>query len=143
MADEKYDQDFFLALAVKGKDAWNEWRRDPAHKDVRVTFAGIDFSEPPRDKIDFSGFEFGNDGDFSQCKWRGGWGRAGDILQMGNRFSSGQAFFKGAAFGRAASFVGATFGSDANFTGTAFGDSAIFTYALFGPGAKFDDAVFG
>ena len=23
----KYDQDFFLALAAKGKDAWNAWRR--------------------------------------------------------------------------------------------------------------------
>jgi hypothetical protein len=44
----KYDQAFFLALAAKGKDAWNAWRRDPANKDVRVTFAGIDFSEAPR-----------------------------------------------------------------------------------------------
>jgi hypothetical protein len=41
---QKYDQDFFLALAAKGKDAWNAWRRDPANKYVRVTFAGIDFS---------------------------------------------------------------------------------------------------
>jgi len=24
----KYDQAFFLALALKGKDAWNKWRRD-------------------------------------------------------------------------------------------------------------------
>jgi hypothetical protein len=37
MADEKYDQHFFLALAANGKDAWNAWRRDPANKDVRVT----------------------------------------------------------------------------------------------------------
>jgi hypothetical protein len=33
---------FFLALAAKGKEAWNAWRRDPANKDVRVTFAGIE-----------------------------------------------------------------------------------------------------
>jgi hypothetical protein len=39
-----YDQAFFLALAAKGKDAWNAWRRDPINKYVRVTFAGIDFS---------------------------------------------------------------------------------------------------
>ena len=42
---------FFLELAANGKDAWNAWRRDPANKDVRVTFAGIDFSEAPRDEI--------------------------------------------------------------------------------------------
>ena len=36
----KYDQAFFLALAAKGEDEWNKWRRDPANKDVRVTFAG-------------------------------------------------------------------------------------------------------
>jgi hypothetical protein len=68
---KKYDQAFFLALAAKRKDAWNAWRRDPANKDVPVTFAGIDFSEAPRDGIDFSGFEFGVAADFSRCKWRG------------------------------------------------------------------------
>jgi hypothetical protein len=64
-----YDPDFFLALAAKGKDAWNSWRR--ANKDVGVTFAGIDFSEAPRDLINFEGFEFGDGADFSQCKWAG------------------------------------------------------------------------
>jgi hypothetical protein len=61
LADEpskKYDQDFFLALATKGKDAWNAWRRDPENKGVYVTFAGVNFSEAPREQIDFSGFEF-------------------------------------------------------------------------------------
>jgi hypothetical protein len=71
MADEKYDQTFFLDLAAKGKYTWNAWRRIPANKGVRVTFAGVDFSEPPRDGIDFSGFEFGDSANFSQCKWRG------------------------------------------------------------------------
>src|ERR1700730_4719160 len=74
---KKYDQALFLALAAKGKDVWNAWRRDPANKDVRVTFAGIDFSEAPRDgseapraELDFSGFEFGAGAGFSQCKGR-------------------------------------------------------------------------
>jgi len=66
---EKYSQAFFLDLATKGKDAWNAWRRDPTNKDVRVTFAGVDFSQAPKDQIDFSGFEFGDYADFSQCKW--------------------------------------------------------------------------
>lgn len=30
------------------------------------------FSEAPKDKIDFTGFEFGDYADFSRCKWRGG-----------------------------------------------------------------------
>ncbi len=68
---KKHDQAFFLDLAAKGKDAWNTWRRDPANKDVRVTFAGIDFSEVPRDRIDFSGFEFGDEANFAGCRWRG------------------------------------------------------------------------
>ena len=57
--EPKYDQAFFLALAAKGKEAWNAWRRDPANKDIYVTFKGADFSEAPRDQINFEGFEFG------------------------------------------------------------------------------------
>jgi hypothetical protein len=67
----KYDQAFFLALALKGKDVWNKWRRDPANKDVRVTFAGVNFSQPPNDSINFEGFKFGDGADLSVCKWRG------------------------------------------------------------------------
>jgi hypothetical protein len=57
----KYDQDF-IALAAKGKEAWNEWRRNPANEKVRVTFAGIDFSVAPN-QINFQGFEFGDGAD--------------------------------------------------------------------------------
>jgi hypothetical protein len=46
---QKFDQEFFLALAAKGKDAWNAWRHDPANEDVHATFAGIDFSDHPND----------------------------------------------------------------------------------------------
>src|SRR5450759_1582466 len=53
----KYDQTFFLDLAAKGKDAWNAWRRDPTNKDVQATFAGVDFSQPPNDEINFEGVE--------------------------------------------------------------------------------------
>jgi hypothetical protein len=28
--EQKFDQEFFLALAAKGKDVWNAWPRDPA-----------------------------------------------------------------------------------------------------------------
>jgi uncharacterized protein YjbI with pentapeptide repeats len=135
-----YDQDFFLALAAKGKEAWNAWRHDPANEAVRVTFAGIDFSEAPRDRIDFSGFEFGGFADFSGCKWRGVEWR--EIREDPKGFRLGRAFFTSAAFGFEARFTGAAFGARARFTGAAFGAWATFDGAIFGDDAYFDGAAF-
>src|SRR6476661_4172320 len=101
---KKYDQDFFLDRAAKGKDAWNTWRRDPANKDVRVTFAGIDFSEAPRDKIDFSGFEFGDFANFSECKWRGLKEDSEEDYEDSG-FALGRAYFTGAIFGDSTIFT--------------------------------------
>jgi hypothetical protein len=121
-----YDQDFFLDLAQQGKEKWNEWRR--ANKDVRVTFAGIDFSKSPRDKIDFSGFEFGDRVDLSGCKWRGiKWREDTETT-----FEPGGARFTGAAFGDETKFTDTAFGDNGNFIGAAFGDWAMFTRATFG-----------
>jgi hypothetical protein len=105
----KYDQAFFLALAAKGKDEWNKWRRHPANKDVQVTFAEVDFSEAPKDKINFEGFEFGHCADFSSCIWRFNW--ALDWPKV-------KAFVPGLAC-----FTSATFGVHTKFesNGTAFG----------------------
>jgi uncharacterized protein YjbI with pentapeptide repeats len=127
---------FFLALAAKGKDAWNVWRRSHANEDVRVTFADIDFSQGPRDEIDFEGFEFGDAVDFSRCKWRG-------VEHRGEAFRRGRACFTGAVFGSEANFIGASFSSEAMFTGAALGDWASFVGAAFGIGADFRDVVFG
>ena len=164
---KEYDQAFFLALAAKGKDAWNAWRRDPANKDIRVNFEGIDFSEAPKDRIDFSGFEFGDHAVFSNCKWRGI--KLEEVLRVASAFDTlafqpGRAFFRGAEFGREANFnrtsfgdwvtfLDATFGQDACFNGTVFGDHALvgsafgafadFTGAAFGNGASFYGAAFG
>jgi hypothetical protein len=119
--EPKYDQDFFLALAAKGKDEWNAWRRT-ANKDVHVTFAGIDSSEAPKDRIDFSGFEFGEGAGFSGCKWFG--------YYMGldhDAFAPGRAYFTNAKFGSGANFSGAKLGYSATFTGAIFGDKADFS----------------
>ena len=137
---KKYDQAFFIVLAAKGKEAWNAWRRDPANKDVRVTFKGIDFSEVPRDRIDFSGFEFGHHADFSGCKWRGVEWR--EIREDLKGFGPGRACFTSAAFGFAARFTGAAFGPRARFTGATFGEWAKFDGAVFGDAAYFDGATF-
>lgn len=138
---KKYDQDFFLALAAKGKDAWNAWRRDPANKDVHVTFVSIDFSEAPRDGIDFSGFEFGDYADFSGCRWRGV--RWQEIGENPKAFAPGRACFTGAAFGHRASFTGAAFGGWATLSSATFGGLPMFIGASFGDGAEFSGATFG
>jgi Pentapeptide repeats (9 copies) len=132
----KYDQDFFLALALTGKDAWNAWRRDPTNKDVHVTFSGIDFSQPPRDEIDFSGFEFGDNADFSHCRWL----RiedSGDLPVV----PPVQANFKGATFGDYALFNFAVFGGSAGFSQTSFGKFANFDNARFLQAADFTEAI--
>jgi Pentapeptide repeats (9 copies) len=148
MAEKKCDQDFFLALAAKGKDEWNAWRRDPANNDVRATFAGIDFSEAPRDKINFEGFDFGDEADFSRCKWRRGIRRRVSVSPLGFACFTGAVFgaranFTGAAFDILASFKGAAFGYWARFDGAAFGNAASFTGAAYSTGASFNGAAFG
>jgi hypothetical protein len=119
-----YDQTYFLDLAAKGKDEWNAWRRDPANKGVPVTLAGIDFSEA-RDGIDFSGFDFGDEADFSGCR--------------GQR----RVFFDRANFGLGANFCRARFGHRGYFRATTFGHFANFSKAVFSDVAKFTCATFG
>jgi hypothetical protein len=114
MADEnavqpgRFNQAFFLDLAAKGKDD--------------VTFAGVDFSDAPRDGINFARFEFGDRADFSGCKWRGL--RWEEIPVDAKAFWPCRAFFTGAAFGAFTNLIGAAFGAFTAFTGAAFGVSA-------------------
>jgi hypothetical protein len=138
---KKYDQAFFLDLATQGKDAWNAWRRNPANKDMHVTFAGIDFSEAPRDQIDFSGFNFCDYADFSRCPWRGA--KWAEIKEDSHAFRPGRACFTGTVFGRGANFTGAAFNHGAHFTRAAFGPWANFTVAAFDDHANFAGAAFG
>ncbi|WOJ91010.1 pentapeptide repeat-containing protein [Methylocapsa polymorpha] len=130
---------FFLDLAAKGRESWNGWRRDPANKDVRVTFAQIDFSREPWDRIDFSGFEFGDEADFSDCEWRG---IKRQVQEDFVAFRAGRASFEGAIFDSKANFNGAVFSDFATFEGASFGDFAMFSGAAFGCAADFNDTTF-
>ena len=154
---------FFLALAALGKETWNAWRDDPENADVRVTFAGVDFSESPLDEIDFAGFEFGDEADFSGCRWRDTLFR--QVHNAPNTFKPGQASFENASFGAEANFrdvtfgekpnfagakfgvcvdfAGSTFGNRTDFTGTIFDESPDFAGTNFGPWANFAGAKFG
>jgi Pentapeptide repeats (9 copies) len=142
----EHDQPFFLELAAKGKDEWNKWRR--ANKDVRVTFAGVDFSEGTNDQISFEGFEFGDDADFSNCKWRDAKGTGDEGFLRGRAYFINAKFgdgskFTNATFGSLASFAGAHFGHLTFFSGATFGGLANFCNAFFREGATFDDTSFG
>jgi len=68
-----YDQEFFLALARRGKELWNSWRaKNPGVEGqpyISVTFEGVDFRESANGVIDFSGFEFGDYANFRACKF--------------------------------------------------------------------------
>jgi hypothetical protein len=141
---------FFVALATKGKEAWNARRRD--HEDVHVNLARVDFSKAPLDTIDFSGFEFGDWANFSGCVWRGAeWEKVEEntkVFALGRGCFNGATFgdsadFAGVTFGNRASFSGATFGDNTNFFGAARGDFAHFTSATFGDWAEFSFSVFG
>jgi hypothetical protein len=119
-------------------DTWNTWRRELANKDVRVAFAGIDFSEAPKDQIDFSAFEFGDGADFSGCRWPGI-----NREESFDAFLPGRASFNCAAFGDMANFTGAAFGETASFTHAAFDHEVSFRGVAFGYQARFDNAAFG
>lgn len=134
---QTYDQAFFLDLAMKGKNLWNAWRRDPANKDIYVTFAHTDFSEAPKDEIDFTDFQFGDCANFSKCKWRGA-----DLFHAGDDFAPGRASFADASFGAGANFEGAIFGDFAKFAGATFGWKTSFAGTYFGQYANFTGAVF-
>ncbi len=149
-----YDERFFLALADRGADVWNEWRARHSGEDdqtyIRVNFAKIDFVSV----IDFSGFNFGHGANFSGASFRRRdanfcgaiFGREADF--SGAKFTGSllevcEASFSGATFGAKANFSGAIFGDFANFSGATFGREANFSEATFDAEANFSGATFG
>jgi uncharacterized protein YjbI with pentapeptide repeats len=132
-----YDQEFFLALARRGKDErqrkdeWNRWRE--SNPDIAVTFKGIDFR---KDAIGFAGFRFGDLADFTGALFGRGANFSGSIFGDGSKFSSTE-------FGDVTNFSGAVFGRETNFSGAGFGDGVNFSRATFEYGAKLSRAKFG
>jgi hypothetical protein len=129
-----YDQEFFLAMARCGKDAWNQWRE--ANPKIKVTFEGVNFEEPRNEDINFSKFQLGVGANFRDCRF----GDRGNLI--GATFG-GRANFSRAAFGDDLCLVDATFGDNSSFRGATFGNAAHFNGATFAFGADFSDATFG
>lgn len=134
-----HDQEFFLALARRGKDTWNAWRASNAG--LAATFAGIDFRTPDNASIAFSYFRFGDDPDFSGCIFNQTAGFS-NAAHFDNASFGDRANFTGVRFNQDADFSRAVFGAHATFAGATFGDNADFAHSTFGTAADFSCAVF-
>jgi Pentapeptide repeats (9 copies) len=139
-----YDQEFFLALARCGKDAWNRWRE--TNPEIKVTFEGIDFREPNKD-INFSKFQFGDDANLRAC-WFGHYANLSGATFGDRADLSGVTFgawtdLSGVIFGKRANLSGATFGDMANLREVTFGDRANLSGATFGDVTYLNGATFG
>jgi uncharacterized protein YjbI with pentapeptide repeats len=171
--EQVYDQQFFLSLARRGRDAWNKWQDE--NPGVRVIFEEVDFREPANATINFSGFNFGGSGhgganlsgaifgdwtDLSGAAFSYATNLSGAVFGYGTNLSCAtfrgvtnfpRATFgdhvdlSGVAFEYGPNFSGATFGSEANLSGATFGSAvaAKFTKATFGNGANLSGASFG
>ncbi|MCC3305998.1 pentapeptide repeat-containing protein [Sneathiella sp. HT1-7] len=136
MADEEekkiLPKEEALALARKGKDAWNRWAAE--NPGIKVDFSGHDFSQ---EDISFAGFKFPGDVDFSETI-------IADANFINAEFSGGDANFHGAKFSSGdANFTATEFsGGDANFTATEFsGGDANFIAAEFSGGQAYFTAT--
>jgi hypothetical protein len=140
------DQAFFLALAAKGKDAWNAWRRDPANKDVSVPTPASTFPKRRRTRSISRGSAtmriFRGAGGGALTNWElplplheaapVSLAQPSDLgPTLPAQHSVSGPTFTGAAFGILARFTDAVFDRATKFTGAAFGDAT-----------KFDDSVF-
>jgi len=122
-----------LALAQKGKEAWNAWRSEypvrgeyPDYENI-ADFSKVDFSKTP---VNFDGFIFGDNAIFFDAKF--------GVITQGQR-----AEFSEAQFGVYTDFTGAQFGEFAQFKGARFGSNTEFADARFGYMPNFEGAHFG
>jgi Pentapeptide repeats (9 copies) len=126
-----------LALATKGYEAWNDWRKNFKTKDL-TPFNCVDFSHTDfrlLRNINFAKFEFGESANFSNCTFGFGvdfWGALFDR----------KANFYCCTFGQNASFFAAYFGYGVNFIGCDFHGAASFQGAIFDRWADFSGAYF-
>jgi hypothetical protein len=132
-----YHQAFFLVLAEKRQGRIEQMAARQQRR--ACNFRGRRLAR--KDRIDFSGFEFGHHANFSKCKWRGAeWREHEDNRET---FTFGRACFTSATFGHRARFYSSAFGNGADFSGVKFEHGASFPKAVFGHGAFFKDAAFG
>lgn len=121
-----------LALARKGKGAWNAWAVE--NEGWGVDFSGVNFTTEENEAISFKGFTFPGDVSFSNTKFK-------SSVFVGVTFE-GVASFKGAIFEREAVFADATFKGTVRFDKATFEKDAMFARATFEGAAQFGLAIF-
>jgi uncharacterized protein YjbI with pentapeptide repeats len=151
-----YDQEFFVALARCGKNAWNTWRR--RNPDINVTFKGVNFNELENGNISFAGFEvgpvrvdfqgckFGHNADFAGVMFGGADlsdVQFGDYANLSGATFGSESDLSRATFGSCACFTGASFGDPTDLSGVRFGDSADLTHTIFRGWICLRGATFG
>jgi hypothetical protein len=122
-----------LREARKGRAALEAFQR--ANPESTLDFRDVDFRDPQNEDIEFSGFEFLLDVDFSRAKF-------GDTDRYPNGLGRGAALFQKAVFNTRASFDHASFGFGARFDDSIFKRDADFVEATFADGAQFSRVVF-
>ena len=122
------DRDTAIALARRGKDAWNAWAAENPG-------AGVDFSGATLEGISFAEFQFPGSANFARVAF------SNEADFTGVTFSK-EANFTGARFSAKAYLVRVTFCSSADFAEVEFYDRAFFTQSTVSAGADFGRAIF-
>jgi hypothetical protein len=130
----------YLAIARRGKDAWNAWQNGQLNetnlpdRNKIINFNGVDFSHP-ENKIDFSSYLFNSTVMFISAKFS-------DIISFSQATFSGVANFKHGTFQDIANFSKAKFNSKAIFCFAQFKSAVIFKDAQFSSTSRFSNVVF-
>lgn len=135
-----------VALARRGAEVWNAWRKDFPVQGGRLNagygvisrfrnganFENIEFDRP----VDFSRFDFGADANFEGVRF------LKDVKFSMAKFGE-RARFSWSKFSSDAVFDACLFEHDANFTCADFKALAYFSYSRFGDEVDFSGAKFG
>jgi len=122
------DRDTAIALARRGKDAWNAWAAENPG-------ARVDFSGATLEGISFAEFQFPGSANFARVTF------SNEADFTGVTFSK-EANFTGARFSAKAYLSRVTFCSSADFAEVEFYDRAFFTQSTVSDGADFGRAIF-
>ncbi len=135
-APDKISQEGCLALAQKGHEVWNEWRR--VFPCITSSVNRTDFSNRDYSGLLFrlQGFNFGDFAMFDNSTWN-------DESIFNNSTWGNSSTFDNAHFGDKCSFTDSTWGAHNSFKNTEWGLNCLFNSASWGDYSKFSGAKWG
>lgn len=133
---DNISQEGCLALAQKGHEVWNEWRR--VFPCITSSVNRTDFSNRDYSGLLFrlQGFNFGDFAMFDNSTWN-------DESIFNNSTWGNRSTFDNAHFGEKCSFIDATWGAHNSFKNTEWGFNCLFNNASWGDHSKFSGAKWG